>query len=109
MLKIYRVNKENILEIFPLNSVYNVHELGKYRIVYSSHNFVAKNVFLEDIPIAFDKISQNENQMILSEFRYFENYFGFATLKINNEFFLFNIKIEKLSIPPTKCIPYNIK
>lgn len=98
MLKIFQVSKDKKTEIFPSNNIYTVYELGKYEILYTSNNIIYDNIFLEDIPIDSSKISQNGNQIVLSEFRYFENYFGYASLNINNDVFLFNIKIEKLKL-----------
>jgi len=98
MLKILQVSKDKKTEIFPSNNVYTVYELGKYEILYTSNNIITNSIFIEDIPIDSGKISQNGNQIVLSEFRYFENYFGYASLNINNDVFLFNIKIEKLKL-----------
>lgn len=98
MLKIFQVSKDKKTEIFPSNNIYTVYELGRYEILYTSNNIISNNIFIEDIPVDSSKISQNNNQIILSEFRYFENYFGYASLNINNEIFLFNIKIEKLKL-----------
>ena len=98
MLKIFQVNKEKKTEIFPSNNIYTVFELGKYELLYTSDNIISNTIFIEDIPIDSSKVFQNNNQIVLSEFRYFENYFGYASLNINNEIFLFNIKIEKLKL-----------
>lgn len=98
MLKIFQVIKDKKIEVFPSNNIYTVYELGKYEILYTSDNIMSNNIFIEDIPIDSTKISQNGNQLKLSEFRYFENYFGYASLNFNNEIFLFNIKIEKLKL-----------
>lgn len=98
MLKIFQIIKEKKIEIFPTNNIFTVYELGKYEILYISNNIKSKSVFIEDIPIDYTKISQDDNQIQLSEFRYFENYFGYASLKFDNNIFLFNIKIEKLKL-----------
>ncbi|ANI89009.1 hypothetical protein A9P82_06700 [Arachidicoccus ginsenosidimutans] len=98
MLKIFLVNKDKKIEVVPSNNIYTVYELGKYEIFYTSDNIISNNVFIEDIPVDSNKLSQNGNQIKLLEFRYFENYFGYASLNLNNEIFLFNIKIEKLKL-----------
>lgn len=98
MLKIFQIIKDKKIEIIPSNNIYTVFELGKYELLYTSENIISNTVFIEDIPVDSNKLSQNDNQIQLSEFRYFENYFGYANLNINNEIFLFNIKIEKLKL-----------
>ncbi|MBG7611629.1 hypothetical protein IU405_05135 [Polaribacter sp. BAL334] len=98
MLRVFQVIKDKKIEIHQSNNIYTVFELGKYELIYFSDNLIYNNIFIEDIPVDFNKIIQTQNQIILSEFRYFENYFGFASVKINNEIFLFNIKIEKLKL-----------
>ncbi len=99
MLKLFNVIKNQKEEIFPVNNVYTVVELGKYEITYTSENIINEcNIFLEDLPFDNSKIIINANQITLSEFRYFENYFGYASLKINKQIYHFNIQIEKLKL-----------
>ncbi|KMQ70117.1 hypothetical protein [Chryseobacterium koreense] len=98
MLKIFQIIKDKKVEIFPSNNIYTVFELGKYELFYTSENITSNTVFIEDIPVDSNKLSQSGNQIQLLEFRYFENYFGYASLNLNNEIFLFNIKIEKLKL-----------
>lgn len=104
MLKIFQIIKDKKVEIIPSNNIYTVFELGKYELLYTSKNIISNTVFIEDIPVDSNKLSQNDNQIQLSEFRYFENYFGYASLNINNEIFLFNIKIEKLKLSEVEDI-----
>ena len=104
MLKIFQIIKDKKVEIIPSNNIYTVFELGKYELLYTSKNIISNTVFIEDIPVDSNKLSQNDNQIQLTEFRYFENYFGYASLHINNEIFLFNIKIEKLKLSEVEDI-----
>lgn len=104
MLKIFQIIKDKKVEIIPSNNIYTVFELGKYELLYTSKNIISNTVFIEDIPVDSNKLSQNDNQIQLTEFRYFENYFGYASLNINNEIFLFNIKIEKLKLSEVEDI-----
>ncbi|EKB03393.1 MULTISPECIES: hypothetical protein [Myroides] len=98
MLKVIQIIKDKKIELFPSNNMYTVFELGKYEILYTSEKIISNDVFIEDIPVDSKKIYHSSNQIQLSEFRYFENYFGYASIKLNNEIFLFNIKIEKLKL-----------
>ena len=98
MLKIYQVFPSGNHEIFPVNNIYNVIELGKYMVVYNHEIISTQNVFLEDELIDISKLDISKDQITLSSSRYFENYFGYASLNINNEIFFFNIKIEKLKL-----------
>lgn len=98
MLRVFEVYNGKNIEIQPINGVYSVVELGKYEIHYSSENIIPSNIFLEDLPIDSLRIRYEESLIILSEFRYFENYFGYASLSVNSDLYLFNIKIEKLKL-----------
>lgn len=98
MLKLIQISKDKRVEIFPFNNTYTVYELGKYEIIYTSKKIITKNVFIEDILIDNDRIQYTDTEIKITEFRHFENYFGYASLKINNEYFLINIKIEKLKL-----------
>ena len=79
MLKIFQIIKDKKVEIFPSNNIYTVFELGKYELFYTSENITSNTVFIEDIPVDSNKLSQSGNQIQLLEFRYFENYFGYAS------------------------------
>lgn len=98
MLKVYQIINGISQEVKPVNGVYNVYELGIYSFFYESDNLISQGVFIEDLPIEKDKISIIKNQIQIAKNRYFEDYFGFAGLKINDEIFHFNIKIEKLKL-----------
>lgn len=98
MLKVFQLINNKKVEIFPSNNIYTVLELGKYELIYSSEYINSKTVFIEDIPIDSSKLIHSDTHIQLLEFRYFENYFGYASLNLNNEIFLFNIKIEKLKL-----------
>lgn len=98
MLRVFQIFKDQKVEVFPNNNTFNVFELGRYEIVYTSNEIVSNEVYIEDINIDLDKISILDKIIKLNDFRYFEDYFGFASLKINNETFLFNIRIEKLKL-----------
>ncbi len=98
MLRVYEISKNGKFEISPVNNVYTVNELGKYEILYFSEKKNINSIFIEDIPVDTNKIYQFDNHIKLAEFRYFEDYFGYASLNIDKEIFLFNIKIEKLKL-----------
>jgi len=98
MLRVFQIRQNNKIEILPIGKIFTVCELGNYEIIYTSKNIISHNVFLEDIPIDISNIQLSDDKLVLSEFRYFEDYFGYASLNINNDIFLFNIKIEKLKL-----------
>lgn len=98
MLNIYSVNNKVRTEIFPSNGIYNVHETLHYEIIYQGDIKLNNIVFIEDIPIISTDIRMEDNRIVLSENSYFQNYFGIAVLKINDEIFHFNIKIKKLKL-----------
>jgi len=98
MLRVFQIYKGEKIEIFPMNSVYTVLEMGSYEIVYTSDKIKSTTVFLEDMPISSSTVATDAKELRLSSFRYFENYFGYASLRLNSEIFLFNIKIQKLKL-----------
>lgn len=98
MLRVFNVQNNKEKEIFSVNKIFNVLELGEYKIEYSTKSIESEIIFIEDIAIDKKNIVFNENTIILSKSKYFEDYFGYSSLTINNEIFLFNIKIEKLKI-----------
>jgi hypothetical protein len=98
MLKIFQNFKGSRIEIFQINGVFTVLELGKYEISYQFDKLLNRDVFIEDIPVQPNRITISTNEIILEEARYFENYFGYASLTINNHSFLINIRIEKLKL-----------
>lgn len=98
MLKVVRHHHNNIEEVYPINGIYKVYELDTYELEYSSDSpIVEQNVFLEDILLDYSlfNISQSRIETIKPEYLFID-YFGFASLRINNEIFNFNILIEKL-------------
>jgi hypothetical protein len=99
MFKIYHLKNGNKYEILPIDDVYTVYELGNYEFLYKSKESIKeKNVFIEDIYIHTNKLIFTDKTIEILSSRHFENYFGYAGLEINNEVFLFNIKIEKLKL-----------
>lgn len=97
MFKLYEFKNDNKVEVLPEDNIYTVHELGLYQLEYSA-TFITHNVFfIEDENITEKSIKKfDSTHVITSPFRYFEDYFGFATVSINDEQFQFNILVEKL-------------
>lgn len=99
MLKVYHINNGIKNEIFCIDEVYTVYELGNYEFLYQSENNIEdEKVFIEDISIHSSKLNFINRKIEVLPDRHFENYFGYAGLEINNEIFLFNIKIQKLKL-----------
>lgn len=101
MFKLYHINKEERQEVFPINGVYIVKELGFYEFFYDNgpKGINDTHVFIEDLLLDRSYYEYNETQIVLKKsYRLFQDYFGFASLKINNELFKLNIQIEKLKL-----------
>lgn len=98
MLRVFYIKSNEETEVFPVNKIYNVFEVGEYKIEYFTENIESEIVFIEDIAVEKSKIIFKNNSITLTKFRYFEDYFGYSSLTINNAIFLFNIKIEKLKL-----------
>ncbi len=99
MLRVYSVINGQRYSVEPKNNIFDVVEGFDYVLEYYADNILTFGVFIEDIPIAisdFDVLSENEIKSKKKKF--FIDYFGFACLKVNNEEFLFNIKVEKFKI-----------
>ncbi|MGB1206299.1 MAG: hypothetical protein ACPG5B_11665 [Chitinophagales bacterium] len=104
MLKLFLILNGNKKEILPKIGVYNVIEMGNYEMIYENIEIINTNVFIEDFHVPKRHIQLNNNKIHLSCFRYFQDYFGSASLMINDETFLFNIKINKLKLPEIEAL-----
>ena len=101
MFKLYLTKNNRKEEVIPVNEIYNVYELGDYEFYYESNDLINKttvNAFIEDFIIEKNSYGIQDNKMISKKNKYFQDYFGFATLKINHEIFKLNILIEKFKI-----------
>lgn len=102
MFKLYLTKDKIKQEVLPINEIYNVYELGDYEIHYETDvlkNSNADYVFIEDyiVDISLFDITSNSIKSTKHN-KYFQDYFGFATLKINDEVFKLNILIEKFKL-----------
>ncbi len=107
MFKLFQIEYGNEKEIFPIEGIYTVHDLGLYYFIFSSNLKLNKreSLFIEDILIEPKWYNiQNGNKLISLTNRYFEDYFGFAVLKINDYSYKFNIQIEKFRLPEIEDI-----
>ncbi len=102
MFKLYLIKDKQKHEVLPINEIYNVYELGDYEFHYESTAFPKPNVdfiFIEDYPID-RSLFEVEADYIKSvrPYKFFQDYFGFATLRINDKVFKLNILIEKFKV-----------
>lgn len=109
MLKVSSLSKgRGEVEIYPCKDLYCVYELGVYRIEYEKENIDFDNleIYIGESKVEEEQIEKNieEKKIILSNYRYFEDYFGYISLTINGEKFLFNVSIEKLKLPEVEKI-----
>lgn len=103
MFRIFEKNRNKYLE--PVNGLYNVRELGHYRFEYHDiDGLIDSNtvILLEDelinskIEVTNGILKLREN-LEPKEERIFEDYFGLASLRVNNKIIaIFNITINKL-------------
>ena len=100
MFRVFEIFKDGQKKEVKLqDNLYVVHELGSYEIWYESEYLIEKTIFIEDEYIDFKLIEfQGKNTIKTLPNRYFEDYFGFAKVSINNEFFQFNILCEKMEL-----------
>ena len=100
MFKLFKYTNGTKAEVLPINDLYTVKELGEYEFVYEGqiHNKFQDLVFVEDIAIDTKWYKVLDHKLISYTNKYFENYFGPATLKINNITINLNIQIEKLRL-----------
>lgn len=95
MLKVFRNNNE---EVYPLNGIYKVYELETYRLEYTADAPIVDSiVYIEDIALDSSIFNISKLKIVTKNPEcLFVDCFGFASLKINNEIYNFNILIEKL-------------
>lgn len=102
MFKLYLTKDKIKQEVLPINEIYNVYELGDYEIHYETDvlkNSNADYVFIEDYIVDISLFDITPNSIKSTKYnKYFQDYFGFATLKINDEVFKLNILIEKFKL-----------
>ncbi len=99
MLKVYNIIKGYRHLISPINDVYNVVEGYDYVLEYESSNIVSHTMFIEDIPLSTADYEQTSSTRIKTiKKKYFIDYFGYACLKVNNDEYIFNIKVEKFKL-----------
>ncbi|MCG8748693.1 hypothetical protein [Tenacibaculum finnmarkense] len=100
MFKLYRINYGNKEEVLPHNGIYIVYELYEYELEYEGK--IDKNlIYIEDEIL--DKknsfLTYTENGVFSKEkTRIFEDCFGYLTLKINDNQYNFEARIEKLKV-----------
>lgn len=98
MLKVYSINKNIIELIEPVNDLYNVVEGFDYVLEYQS-DIRDDAIFIEDFPISLSDYEIKSSTHIKTvKKKFFIDYFGYACLRVNNEQFLFNIKVEKFKL-----------
>lgn len=99
MFKVFEINNNQKIEVKILDGLYTVHELGLYQFEYSAININHNVFFIEDENISERYIKEkSSNNVITTPFRFFEDYFGFANIRINEESFQFNILGEKFEL-----------
>jgi len=99
MLKVYSIKNGHRNKVLPIDGVYSVVEGYDYILEYESDEVVSGTVFIEDIPLSivdYDITTNNKIRTVKKKF--FIDYFGYACLKVNNEEFIFNIKVEKFKL-----------
>jgi len=102
MFKLYLIKDKIKQEVLPINEIYNVYELGDYEIQYETDIFNNSNadyVFIEDYAVDISLFDITPISIKSTKYnKFFQDYFGFATLKINDEVFKLNILIEKFKL-----------
>lgn len=102
MFKLYLIKDKIRREVIPINEIYNVYELGDYEFYYEAsalNNSNANFIFIEDYIIDRSLFEVQLNTIKSTKYnKYFQDYFGFATFRINDEIFKLNILIEKFKL-----------
>jgi hypothetical protein len=99
MLKVYSIRENIKKEVNPVEGIYSVVEGFDYVIEYYSDNIDNNSIFIEDIPLRkIDYETTTKRKIKTIQKKFFIDYFGYACVKINNEEFIFNIKVEKFKL-----------
>ena len=102
MFKLFSVDKYNKeKEVYPENGIYVVYELYEYKFLYIGP-VKDKIVFIEDEVFDYENklLLYNENGVSTKEKkRIFEDYFGYLKIKISDNYFNFEVRIQKLKVP----------
>lgn len=100
MFKLYHNSNGAKIEILPSNNLYTVRELVDYEFVYEGKipDKFQDLVFIEDIVVDTKWYDSVGNKIISKKNKFFQDYFGFASLTINGQLFKLNIQIEKFKL-----------
>lgn len=99
MLKVYSIKKDDRKQVSPTDGIYSVIEGYDYILEYESDEIVSSDIFIEDIPLSTVDFNITDNNKLRTiKKKFFIDYFGYACLKVNNEEFIFNIKVEKFKL-----------
>ncbi|WP_242927348.1 nuclease domain-containing protein [Pontibacter vulgaris] len=99
MFKVFEIINGQYKEVPLVDGLYTVHELGHYQLEYAATEVNHNVFFIEDEHINERHIKEKgPNKVITKQFRFFEDYFGFAKVQINEEVFQFNILGEKFEL-----------
>lgn len=96
MFRLFQISNNEKLEVIPENNFYTVFELGEYEFEYFSNNIIDNKIFIEDEQISIENVIIDSNSIKVKKDQYFIDYFGFSSIKINNDIFPINIQIQKL-------------
>lgn len=102
MFRLFRIERSETIEVFPAKGIYTVQELNEYEFFYDGD--VPNLIFLEDIPIDARLYTRRQNSIVSKKFRFFQDYFGYASLRIGVDVFRINIQIEKLKVSEIEAI-----
>src|SRR5690606_17638481 len=87
-------------EIFPVNDIYTVQESNIYELSLVADKTLDSNLsfFIEDVLIERRSYEVIDNTFFTKPGRFFQDYFGFASLSIADYNFKFNIQVNKLTV-----------
>lgn len=99
MFKVIEIVNGQYKEVTSVDGLFTVHELGLYQLEYTSSTLKHNIYFIEDDYINERHIKERSlHRVVTKPFRFFEDYFGFAKVQINEEVFQFNILGEKFEL-----------
>ena len=100
MFKLYYYYLGNKTEVLPNNDIYTVRELVDYEFIYEGviQGRFQDLVFIEDMIIDPKWYKLEGKGLISGKNKFFQDYFGFASLTINGQVFKLNIQIEKFKL-----------
>lgn len=106
MFNLYSIDNNNVRkQIIPKNDVFIVHELNDYTFEYKGDLNSSQIIFIEDEVLDKNLYTKNDDVLFIKhKTKIFNNYFGYITIRFDNNKYFFDVRTNKLRIQELESI-----